>query len=534
MTNTTTADTNVFGENLTSGLSKGVRYTLLIVFSVILLLGILNGYRMCAYGMNFSDEPYHIINAMDYKNAPMTVLNALIGHAFGNIFGWNYLNFRYLAWTFDLLAILTAGSFLLWKTRDWLVSVGFTSSIVVYESISPLLFRLYGWDCLAALILTVILCFTLYYCDRPKKAILILLSIITGLAILIKASNVVLVPVISAFIWWKFRKISEVAVFSSISIILAATGIIIIYGSPSVFIQYLHLNSNPEHGSIITLLKVGLIDVVRILPYITFYLALFYTIFKISNAKLWMILIAMALCIAVNHYINIIHFGEEARLIWPCIAISVIVVAMTKNLPVGFILFAVSYISVIGSDRGLLKFVSFSTTLVALAYIVNRQNLKTAVICGTVLFLSSSVFRYSKASASSFGDAGLPYLTETANTPYLIKGMRTTPHRIKHINNTIELCGPNQTFVVGDSVYKYFYELILSNINPYLRQGWGRYNNFQKQWYVDSIESHVSRSPRGMQYLYLSNDTTTLMYGMLHEKMPLQRRSDDFILFVKE
>lgn len=522
------------GFALTSGLSKGWRTALTVLFSIVLLTGILNGYRMCAYGMNFSDEPYHILNAMDYKNAPLTVLNALIGHAFGSLFGWEYINFRYLAWTFDFLSILIAGSFLLWKSRDLLISLGFTSAVVVYESISPLLFRLYGWDCLVALVLTIAICLTLYYAENPSKTTLVALAILTGCAILIKVTTVALVPVIAFFFIWKFRKLQDAAILTAIAIAVAVIGILAIYGSPSEFLMYMRLNSNPEHGSMLTLMKIWSIDVICILPFVAFYIGLFYIVNRICSGKIWITLASLFIGTVICFYINRIHFGTEPRLIWSSVAVAVIAVAATKNLPAALIIFSISLLSAIGSDRGILKFVSFSSMLIALSYFINRQNLRTALISGLIIFISSTAFRYSKARASSFNDAGLPYLTETIKSPEIIKGMRTTPERVRLINNTLELCGSERTFVVGDTVNKFLYELMLGNINPYLRQGFGKRDNYQKQWYADSVAAHISRAPKGMQYIYLSTDTTTLMYGMLHERMPEKGRTDNAILFVKK
>lgn len=536
MTNTTTADTNCFGQNLTSGLSKGVRYTLLIVFSVILLLGILNGYRMCAYGMNFSDEPYHILNAMDYKNAPMTVLNALIGHAFGNIFGWDYLSFKYFAWTLDLLSILIAGGFLYYKTRNSLVSLGFTSAIVFFESISRLIFNLYGWDCLVAVMLSLILCLTVQYSDKSSKTLLIVISIITGLSLLVKVTTVVLIPLIAIFMVWRYRRISDALILCVLSSIVFFLGIIMIYGSLSEFITYLQTNSNNDHGSIIGLIVNHILYTFYILPYVAYFWCIFYAINKYFSSRMIVSLITVLFLIICNYFVIktqfIIYHNSYCSFI-SSVGIAVASVVVTINPKVGLLILATGFTAHLGSNQSLSKFLFAPAILVSLIYIIRKDNIKKIALIGIILFVNLCIFRYQRLHEGTFPDQGIQYLTATTDISKLT-GNYTSERKISQLEQTVKIANGHKTFVVGDTVNKYIYEYLFDNINHYNRQAYGKVNNYQKKPYVDSIESHVNRAPQGMQYLYLSNDTTTLMYGMLHEKMPLQRRSDDFILFVKE
>ena len=48
-------------------------------FSVIvLILGVVSPFYLMRYGINFSDEPYQIMSAMDYSQNPSTILSAYI------------------------------------------------------------------------------------------------------------------------------------------------------------------------------------------------------------------------------------------------------------------------------------------------------------------------------------------------------------------------------------------------------------------------------------------------------------------------
>lgn len=536
MTPSTSIANSASGSALTAGLPKWLYNSLTIAFGIFLLAGIWNGYRMCAYGMNFSDEPFHIINAMDYKNAPLTVLNAYIGHIFGNTFGWEYINFRYLAWTFDLLSILIAGSFLFWKTRILLISLGFTSLVVFYDSVSPLIFRLYGWDCLVALILSIILCATLYYNYKPSLSLLLVISFLTSASILIKIPTILLVPIIAMFIIWRFRKIREAVIFSFIAIAVPLCGILLFYGNINEYVHYLLINSNSGHNSIIGLIAVEVFDFGRIIPSVCLFAFLFISVDKFSRYKKWIVASAVILCIFCLYIVyqaNFTIFGSEFRLLPVAVTMAAILSLATKDITTALLIFALSFICSFGSDRGLIKFMSCPSLIICISYIYNPIQQKSIAISSLILFISLTYFRYSKAYASSFNDAGLPYLSETIQAPSKLKGMRTCEERVSLINKTLNTVGNNNTFVVGDSVNKYMYEYLFDNINPYLRQGFGTKNNFEKQKYVDSVSAHISRAPIGMQYLYLSTDTTTIMYRMLDERMPERRSNDYAIIFIK-
>ncbi|MBE6319267.1 MAG: hypothetical protein E7081_09900 [Bacteroidales bacterium] len=65
------------------------------VFSVIvLILGVVSPFYLMHYGINFSDEPYQIMNAMDYLQNPSTILSAYIYNLIGKCCGFSLLSMR--------------------------------------------------------------------------------------------------------------------------------------------------------------------------------------------------------------------------------------------------------------------------------------------------------------------------------------------------------------------------------------------------------------------------------------------------------
>lgn len=522
---------------LTPGLTRGWRIALILLFSALLLAGICNGYRICAYGLNFSDEPYHIINALDYKNAPMTFLTALIGNVTGSVFGWEYINFRYLAWTFDLLSIIIAGFFLFWRTKSIVISLGFTSSLLIFESISRRVFSLYGWDSLVGLTLTIITGLMLFYLSNRSTFLLVMISILCGLAVLIKITNIALLPVVGLYLFLYKRSIKSVLVFSVIFLLVAAVGVLLGYDNFDNFISYIRINSNSEHGSIIGLIKQSIFGLFLIFPFVSWYLCQYYFINKITALGGWLkigLIVGLILANFMVLYVFCISFNVDEVCFFVSVALSTIVVSLSKNKYIVSFICVMGFMPILGSNTGIVKFLTIPSILFTCGYLITKDNYFRVVSSAFVLIISFILFKFYKSRVETFFDSGMPYLTSRVSTLDKLSGIYTTRENVKKIEDIIQLTGGRTTFVVGDSIDKYLYEYLFNNINQYYRQAFSKKNGYSKQWYIDSISDHVSQAPKGMQYLYLSSDTTTNMYEMLSSRMPQVGSTDKAILFTKQ
>jgi len=521
---------------MTSDIAPWLRKFLLIVFSLFLLFGIYNGYRICPYGMGFSDEPYHILNAMDYKNAPLTVMTSVIGSLIGNTFGWESINFRYAAWTLYLISIFAAASVLLWKSRNFLITVAFTSCLVYFESISRILFNLFGWDTVNIAFIALTTTLVIFYFDYPSKWLLLIISIICGISMLVKVTNFALVPALSFFFIWKFRRISDSLIFVAISLFTAVLALLIIYDSFNEYYLYLRNNSNPDASPIFGILLKDILDATYVVSIACFYIAQFIIAKKYSNSKISFIVLG-CFAVFILNYLQLFELciSFEMGFLNSIVSLSVAIIAVLvkKDRMMGAFIFTMSCMPFLGSNTGLMKFMSIPAILVSLAYIINRENLKYVTLVFLALFISFAMIRFKLSSVELFQDEGMPDITETVHTPK-INGLITSKAHQALIDDAVTLTNGKSTFVVGDSIDKYLYEYVLDAPNPYLRQGFGKKNNYQKQWYVDSIAAHISRAPIGNQYLYLSTDTTTLMYDMLSSALHRIGQTDHAILFTKQ
>ena len=76
----------------------------------IILAAALPGFCLAHYGINPTDEPYQMLNAMDYRNSPLSALTSYLCGLFGEAVGFRWLWFRYLAVALTDISIFAAGS----------------------------------------------------------------------------------------------------------------------------------------------------------------------------------------------------------------------------------------------------------------------------------------------------------------------------------------------------------------------------------------------------------------------------------------
>lgn len=521
---------------LTDSISLQARRVLTVLFGLLLALGIYNGYRVCAYGLGFADEPFHIINAMDPLNSPLTVLNGIIGGAFGNTFGWGLIGFRYFAWTLSLVAFLTCGLLFFWKTRDLLATFGITSIMVFFESLARLVPNLYGWDCMVLAIISLIACLSLYYVEKRSLGLLVFISALCGIATLVKVTNIALVVLLPMFFFMKNRRIWDVAIFVVINLAIFIGGLLLIFGSIESYIVFLRMNSNHDHGSTTALLQYMITSGWYVLPLATFYLAqckLVRKFFHLTPLLLCGMTLALTFANIFTLKVECHIFQVHLLYMVAGVAFAVCAICISKSWIIGLFIFLISYFPALGSNTGTVKYGTVISIILSLAYIVNKNNIRTTAILAIVFAVSFSYLRINDTKYTTFQDSGMPSLTARVNHDRLT-GILTTKAHADKIEQAVSLVDGQKTFIVGDSITKYLYEYLFESINPYLRQGFGKKDNFAKQWYVDSICGNISRADKGMQYLYLSTDTTTAMYTALDSLLTEKARGDYAIIFVKD
>ena len=91
------------------------------IFQTLLCFGILAAvltfcFSLLKYSFYPVDEPYQIMNSMDYLNSPLAPLTAILDHFTNSLCGYDYLKMKYVAFGYNILAVF-AGCLYFYKIR---------------------------------------------------------------------------------------------------------------------------------------------------------------------------------------------------------------------------------------------------------------------------------------------------------------------------------------------------------------------------------------------------------------------------------
>lgn len=82
-----------------------------------MLIAALPGIFLSSYSINGCDEPYQIINAMDWENAVFSPLSSWLANKFGHLVSWKYLSFRYLSVFLNFIGIFISSIYSIFVSK---------------------------------------------------------------------------------------------------------------------------------------------------------------------------------------------------------------------------------------------------------------------------------------------------------------------------------------------------------------------------------------------------------------------------------
>lgn len=122
---------------------------------LVLLLGIAIPFFLMRYSINFSDEPYQILNAMDYHQNPATIFSTYIYHLLGEICGYRLLTMRAFMAIFSIITVFVPTLYFYFNRRNVLEAMIVGGLALLLLSIIQQKSTLVGWDILSNLTLTI-------------------------------------------------------------------------------------------------------------------------------------------------------------------------------------------------------------------------------------------------------------------------------------------------------------------------------------------------------------------------------------------
>ena len=481
-------------------------------FSVIvLILGVVSPFYLMRYGINFSDEPYQIMSAMDYLQNPSTILSAYIYNLIGQCCDFSLLSMRAITAIISIITLLIPLLYFYNKRRNiWdTLCVGgialFLMSAIQQKTI------LVGWDILSNLFIALSTIILLYIVEAKRLvAGYLLLVFFVALAIMSRIPNVVLIPIVLCVICINSgainNKLKDVISFVISMCVTMLFVIIYLYGDINSYIIAWQEWGVSNGHDFLDLLKIYLKDIV---PYICLmgiiimiYLSLYYLKqiggnLKYTKVKYLVMAFWSSLLLLILYQYESLNIVTSN--IYTSIYILIALYILYKN-QIGensktikkilFVVFLCSLVSAIGSNTGWFK-VAHIPSIICLLTLFLPYITKTIKDTLTILLVALFLFLPYSKIRESFFDKGLSKTTAQLSEPYL-NGIYTTNENKDLLNYVYE---KERNSTAEDVLFVGFgrqmFEYILDCRAHYARQDF--YGILEDEKYISSTKEYLSR-----------------------------------------
>ena len=481
-------------------------------FSVIvLILGVVSPFYLMRYGINFSDEPYQIMSAMDYLQNPSTILSAYIYNLIGQCCDFSLLSMRAITVIISIITLLIPLLYFYNKRRNiWdTLCVGgialFLMSAIQQKTI------LVGWDILSNLFIALSTIILLYIVEAKRLvAGYLLLGFFVALAIMSRIPNVVLIPIVLCVICINSEainnKLKDVISFVISMCVTMLFVIIYLYGDINSYIIAWQEWGVSNGHDFLDLLKIYLKDIV---PYICLmgiiimiYLSLYYLKqirgnLKYTKVKYLVMAFWSSLLLLILYQYESLNIVTSN--IYTSIYILIALYILYKN-QIGensktikkilFVVFLCSLVSAIGSNTGWFK-VAHIPSIICLLTLFLPYVTKTIKDTLTILLVALFLFLPYSKIRESFFDKGLSKTTAQLSVPYL-NGIYTTNENKDLLNYVYE---KERNSTAEDVLFVGFgrqmFEYILDCRAHYARQDF--YGILEDEKYISSTKEYLSR-----------------------------------------
>lgn len=439
---------------------------------VVVVIAALPSVWLSRYGVNYGDEPYQIMNGMDYRNAPMAPLSNWLAGLYGEMTGWSWLWFRYLAVVLNVLSVIMGALYMYRKTGRWALSaaVGFVGAFFIglMQNVSAL----YGWDRWTVFGLMPCVLTMLSYIDRPalwKAALLGCLSAVLGLFRVPNFVIVAMVPFVMLLIgykgceWdrkvWGFgRVLTSVAIYLAVTA-LASVGLLwALYGGVGGWPAHLESNYMGSHGVWVIVVSIGY-NVPGFVTRVAVMWVYYHLLVVAAGCGKWMSRAALLVSLAGLYYLLLSEF-DKLQCIPLVYAAGLVVLAsgcvVWNNrgelwrgpvVRVSTVLL-LACVPFVGSNTGVLKMLSWPVLPVVFVYLLPYFTRRMAVY-SVVAVLALLGYAYSGVRNATFGDSGIKEMTERLDCG-VASGLYTHKDRAGHLEALYRDFSP----YVNDSTYR--------------------------------------------------------------------------------
>lgn len=524
--------------------SKNFNYLIALIIGMVIFT--LPGLMMLPFSINYFDEPYQILNAIEWKYSVYSPFSSLLANAYGNIVGWEYLNFRYLWLSLTFITILTSSIYALINFPHKKPVILISWFCMLFSTIFKSDINLYGWDNWSNLFVmfSLLICISIFNkCNISK---IIILGLFSGITALMRLPNLVIIPIYCIiFLFIKIiylksfpiRRFFVLYLFSSILTLILVLSLL--YGNMSTYFQYIQDNPvgahSPNELAKQTLSSLFYIFRFLILISILFIINIFAN--KILKQKP-LFLNIVSFLIFILHFLLLIPFKRqtlgniiEDSISFVLLSVFIIikyastVTIIQKDIirPYAIIILLSGLIPAIGSNWGIFKYMSWPLLPLLLPLIVPIRNLYVSKFAKliSISLICFAVYGWWRPTYADDNFKDLNYQFKSG----MLKGMRTSYNRGSSIDEIISRA--NLYIEAGYEIIPlragndYIWEYIFMKRNELYRHKFNEWYAFNDENYISYILNHTNANQiiLYLQWPKIEDNEVTLMFRRLNEEM---------------
>ena len=501
------------------------------------------GFMMVPYSVNPFDEPYQILNALDWENSVYSPLSSWMAHYIGEPVHWKYIAFRYLSKTLQFLTLLVSGLYAMKITS-------FPSRVRVIAWLATLFMLcdynvhyLYGWDNWTALFVSISLIATLQFLRSRNPLLILFLSLITAITSLVRIPNLCIIPITAVVIsvseyrgsQSRRRMIVSGLVYLVLTMAVCICIISLLYGSVNNYAEAFKQNRIMAH-TVPEMINPQIRGFIMILLYALL------TYLAYCGLKRWGKLKNLSLLLtgltAIVFYCSLLYsrgeiFGNSDAAVLGINLLLMYVIwkeaKKRKDYILWFSVFVMLLFSVVpsvGSNGGLTKSLSWPLLPLIVAFSPIPSIARERKLTGYAWIIAFGALTITRLFQPSFLDGSFASLSfKIKNTDTVFDGMITNQTRGKHITEVASQVRPyleaGYEVIALRQGNDYLWEYLILNRNKYQSHLFGNWYAFNDRDYVKSIiiDVKTSRRPVLVMYMQWKNDKVHSMHDALERNM---------------
>ncbi len=512
----------------------------------IILAAALPGFCLAHYGINPTDEPYQMLNAMDYRNSPLSALTSYLCGLFGEAVGFRWLWFRYLAVALPDIAIVAAGLYAARRSNSPRAVIAATAAAMLFSGLVRPQFNVFGWDCTSTPLVVLTLILLCEYIRRPSALLMAATAVTAALTVMMRLPNIVIIPMAAGLIGAARQRdgARHAAAFTILALLLCLLTATLLYGSPQAFAVSLAANITTQHaikslmvlyavdGSRELILILAFISIVRITEYIAGTTP--------GRATAIAVGLSASLFIALHFtsdFVNTIYYASSALMAGLLYALATFRRRhMRRSFLVATAVILLSFTIVAGSNLGVRKIICWPVVPFAAAMLLRlapgRKILTYCLMAGIPLLFQMTIVTF----RDGFLDAGVSdAVCRVENGP--ARGLHTTPERrtlindIMRIKETAPAGGEIMTLCEGPE--RFLYEYLTGQRNPLTAHEWTATTLFDDERFIRQVDARIAdaEAPVTVVYVHRYGDTASRLRQYLDSTCREMWRNSSFTVY---